>query len=52
MSYEDVYVPTTQPIDYALLDSEARTRAVLAAAVDAIITIDEKGIIESVNSGE
>jgi PAS domain S-box-containing protein len=36
-------------IDYALLDREARTRAVLAAAVDAIITIDEKGIIESVN---
>jgi PAS domain S-box-containing protein len=31
------------------LDSEARTRAVLAAAVDAIITIDEKGIIESLN---
>ena len=33
----------------ALLDSEARTRAVLAAAVDAIITIDERGIIESAN---
>jgi two-component system sensor kinase FixL len=36
-------------LDHALLDSEARTRAVLAAAVDAIITIDEKGIIESAN---
>ncbi|MDB5336652.1 MAG: Histidine kinase [Planctomycetaceae bacterium] len=42
-------MPDRKPIDYALLDSEARTRAVLAAAVDAIITIDEKGIIESAN---
>ena len=50
MSYEENGTcRLLQPIDYALLDSEARTRAVLAAAVDAIITIDEKGIIESVN---
>ena len=35
--------------EHALLDSEARTRAVLAAAVDAIITIDETGLIESMN---
>ena len=35
--------------EHALLDSEARTRAILAAAVDAIITIDERGIIESMN---
>ena len=35
--------------EHALLDSEARTRAVLAAAVDAIITIDARGIIESAN---
>ncbi len=32
-----------------LLDSEARTRAILAAAVDAIIIIDERGQIESLN---
>ena len=32
-----------------LLDSEARTRAILAAAVDAIIIIDERGTIESLN---
>jgi PAS domain S-box-containing protein len=32
-----------------LLESDARTRAILAAAVDAIITIDERGSIESLN---
>src|SRR4051812_46693117 len=32
-----------------LLESEARTRAILAAAVDAIIIIDAKGGIESLN---
>jgi PAS domain S-box-containing protein len=32
-----------------LLESDARTRAILAAAVDAIITIDERGTIESLN---
>ena len=35
--------------EHALLDSEARTRAILSAAVDAIITIDEGGLIESMN---
>jgi PAS domain S-box-containing protein len=32
-----------------LADTEARTRAILDAAVDAIITIDERGIVESIN---
>jgi PAS domain S-box-containing protein len=33
-----------------LFESEARTRAILAAAVDAIITIDATGTIESLNT--
>ncbi len=32
-----------------LEDSEARTRTILETAVDAIITIDESGLIESIN---
>lgn len=36
-------------VEQALLDSETRMRAILKTAVDAIITIDELGIIESVN---
>jgi PAS domain S-box-containing protein len=35
--------------EQAARDSEARHRAILEASVDAIITIDERGIIDSVN---
>ena len=40
----DLHAPSAQ-----LENSEARTRAILDAAVDAIITIDEVGIVESMN---
>src|SRR2546426_1077043 len=38
-----------KPAETALRDSEERLRAILNTAVEGIITIDERGIIESVN---
>src|SRR5437867_4424345 len=39
----------TQEAGSALHDSEQRLSAILATAVEGIITIDEKGIVESMN---
>jgi PAS domain S-box-containing protein len=38
-----------KPAEEALRDSEARTNAILATAVDAVVTIDERGIVETFN---
>jgi PAS domain S-box-containing protein len=37
------------PVAAALVESEAKMRAVLSTAVDGIITIDERGIIDTIN---
>jgi len=37
-------------VNRSLLDNEQRLRAIVGTAVDAIITIDERGIIESANA--
>ena len=37
------------PADEALRDSEARTHAILATAVDAVVVIDERGAVETFN---
>ncbi len=53
---ERLFVGTVRDITHskrteeALRDSEARVRAILGTAVDAIITIDESGLIKSLNS--
>ena len=52
---KDPITGSAQPADEldsarALDDSEARLQAILTAAVDGIITIDERGIIESANA--
>jgi len=36
--------------DRALMDSEARLRAVLDGAKDAVISIDERGVVQSINA--
>ncbi|MBW2537253.1 MAG: sigma 54-interacting transcriptional regulator, partial [Deltaproteobacteria bacterium] len=40
---------TQRHAEVSLRESEARTQAILDATIDAIITIDEKGIIQSAN---
>src|SRR4051795_11994805 len=44
-----IYITERKNAEIQLLESEARTRAILAAGGDAIIIIDAKGAIESLN---
>src|SRR5262249_6402547 len=44
-------LPVSQRTEDALRDSEARVHAILATAVDAVIVIDERGMIETFNPG-
>jgi PAS domain S-box-containing protein len=38
-----------KPAEQALRDSEARAHAILATAVDAVVVIDERGVVETFN---
>jgi PAS domain S-box-containing protein len=49
MNESSINGPGANSAERALQESEARTRAIFEAAVDAIITIDELGIIDSLN---
>jgi len=44
-----VFARVTNPMIVGIQESETRLRAILTTAVDPIITIDDQGIIESVN---
>jgi diguanylate cyclase (GGDEF)-like protein/PAS domain S-box-containing protein len=46
-----LFLGATDPFVRRLRESEARVRAVFDAVTDAIITVDERGVIESVNAG-
>ena len=47
----DDLVVVHQQAEAVLQDSEARTHAILHTAVDGIITIDDRGIVESLQPG-
>jgi PAS domain S-box-containing protein len=44
-------LPQSSRTEDALRDSEARTHAILATAVDAVIVTDDRGIVETFNPG-
>jgi PAS domain S-box-containing protein len=44
-----LFLGITNPISRRLEENEARTRAILDTAVDGIITVDKRGIVQSLN---